>query len=152
MFAMVSRTESYVAIGCVSLGGIVSALLASKGSHFLANFAFYWLPQLGVLAFVCLCKPRLAVIAGVATVLAVYLAAFGTWAFTRNSPESMAWLGYLFSLPGALLAAVGAAIMLRARLHIHPLAAGAMAAGVVFAGIAINQTVVCSTVIYCLGK
>ncbi|MBB6246226.1 hypothetical protein [Rhodanobacter sp. A1T4] len=149
---MPHKTESYAAIICVSLGLVVSTLLAPKNSFFLANAAFYWASQLGVLAFVFLFEPRPAIVAGVAIALATYLAAFGIWVFTRMHPDSMAWLLYVFSLPGATVGAVGVAGALRSRSTLHPLIAGSVTACVVLAGVILNQAAVCSTFFYCLGK
>jgi len=147
-----AHAERYAAIACVSLGLLVAVLLAPKNSFFLSNVGFYWASQLGVLALALLFKPRAAMVAGVALALAVYLAAFGAWLFTRTRPDAMAWLGYVFSLPGAVVGAIAAAALHGRRPGLRPLVAGIMAAALVLVGIALNQVVVCSTVMYCLGK
>jgi hypothetical protein len=64
----------------------------------------------------------------------------------------MAWLGYLFSLPGALVGAISATYYLRRREDFRALVAGSVAASAVMFGVLINQVAVCSTVMYCLGK
>lgn len=150
--AMIQNTERLAAIGCVALGLVVSVLLAPKDSFFLPNAAFFWGSQLSVLAFAWLFRSRSAIVAGVAIALVAYLSAFEAWVFTRIHPESMFWLGYVFSLPGAVVGAIAVAMSLRSRPQLRPLVAGSVAAGVVLAGIVLNQTAVCSTVMYCLGK
>jgi hypothetical protein len=153
MFAVSPQnTERYAAIGCVSLGLVISVLLAPKNSLFLPNFAFFWASQLGVLAVTWLLKSRVAVVAGVAIAMAIYLAAFGAWAFTRVQPDSMAWLGYLSSLPGAVVGTCVAEASLGYRPHLRPLLVGSLTAGIVLVGVICNQVAVCSTVMYCLGK
>jgi hypothetical protein len=62
-----------------------------------------------------------------------------------------AWLGYLISLPGGALAAIGAALWLRGRTSWRAWLVGCFAAGAVLLGIIINQAVVCSTQMYCGG-
>jgi hypothetical protein len=149
---MSPNIERHAAVGCVLLGLAVSILLARKNSFFFPNVAFFWASQLGVLEFVWLFRCRPAIVAGVAIALATYLAAFGAWLFTRTHPESMAWLGYVFALPGAVIGALGAAAWLRKRQDLRPLVAGSLAAVAVLTGVVLNQTAVCSTVMYCLGK
>ncbi len=77
---------------------------------------------------------------------------FDAWVFTRTHPDSMAWLGYVFSLPGAVVGAVLVALLLQRQPNLGSIAASLLAAASVAAGIAINQAVVCSTVMYCGGK
>jgi ABC-type sulfate transport system permease component len=127
-------------------------MLAPKNSHFFPNFLFFSGPQLLMLAFVLLFRPRAPVVAGIAFSLALYLGLFGAWVFTRTHPESMAWLGYMFSLPGGVVGAVLAAVLSRKRPDLGSLAAGLAAAALVAAGIIVNQVVVCSTFMYCGGK
>jgi hypothetical protein len=147
-----ARLERQAAFACVTVGIAVSVALAPKDSWLLSNAAFYWGSQLAVLALLLPIRPRPAVVAGVALALAMYLAAFGAWVFTRARPESMAWLGYAFSLPGAAIAGVGVAVWFRSRVALGPLAIGCIAASAVLVGVGINQAIVCSTVIYCGGK
>lgn len=140
--------EKWIAVACVALGACVSAIFA-WGSHFLSNFAFYWGSQLALLALALVFRPRAAVVAGIAFSLAVYLGLFATWVFTRAHPDSMAWLGYVFALPGGAIGAILAAFASRKRAQVERLAVGPLAAGLVAAGIGLNQAVVCSTVMYC---
>ncbi len=134
------------------LGFVVSAALAPKDSYFLPNATFYWVQQLAVIALLLIFRPRPAIISGVAFALALYLAAFGAWVFTRTHRESMSWLGYIFSLPGALVGGIIIAVWLRRRPTLQPLVAACISASAVLIGIFINQAVVCGTVMYCAGK
>lgn len=152
MKSILSGIERKLAVACVTLGGCISAVLAPKDSFFFPNFLFFWGSQVLILAFVLLFRPRAAVVAGIAFSLALYLGLFGAWLFTRTHPESMAWLGYVFSLPGAVVGAVLVALLLQRQPNLGPYAAVLLAAALVAAGIAINQVVVCSTVMYCGGK
>jgi hypothetical protein len=147
------RLSREINVACVSvlLGVVVAAALAPRTSFFLSNFLWYWVPQACVLILLWPLKARPAAVAGVAIALALYLGAFGWWLLSRRHPESLAWLGYLFSLPGAALAAVGAALWLRGRTGWSALFAGCFAAGAVLVGIIVNQAVVCSTQMYCGG-
>lgn len=61
----------------------------------------------------------------------------------------MAWLGYFFSFPGALIGAGFAIVSEKPKTPITPIL---QALGWVVLGVAVNQTVVCSTVMYCLGN
>jgi hypothetical protein len=143
------RREVGLAFGSVLSGVVIAAVLASGGSFFVSNFLWYWVPQACVLILLWLLKARPATFAGVAIALALYLGAFGWWLFSRGHPESLAWLGYLFSLPGAAIAAVSVALWLRGRRGWGALLVGSFAAGAVLVGIIVNQAIVCSTVMYC---
>ncbi len=144
--------ETLSALACILVGGIVAAVLAPRDADFAPNFLFFWLPQGAIVAVVGLLRSRPAVIAGVALALAIYLAGFGAWILTRRHPESMAWLGYLFSLPGATLAAIGVALWQKGRVVSRPVRAGLFATLAVLAGVAANQAIICNTVMYCRGK
>lgn len=144
--------EKRFAVVCVALGSCASVVLAPKDSYFLPNFLFFWGSQILVLAFALAFRPRAAVVAGIAFSLALYLGLFGAWVFTRTYPESMIWLGYVFSLPGAVVGAVLVALLLQRQPSFGPFAAALLAAASVAAGITINQAVVCNTVMYCGGK
>jgi hypothetical protein len=145
--------EYLVAVTSIVIGIAVSAAFALKGPWFLSNLLFYWVPQACVLVLFCLYKPpRPAVFAGVALALAAYLGLFGVWLFSRHPPESMAWLGYLFSLPGAVVGSFLAIGRLARREEQRPLVIGSAVGAAALVGIAANQAVVCGTVMYCAGK
>jgi len=135
---MGSSNERDAALLCVVLGFIVTGLLTSK-YYFWGNFIWYWGPQLGVLAFTWLFRGRPALVAGTAIALAIYFAAFHTWVFTRVHPQSMMWLIYLFSMPGAVWGTIEAADWLRDRPHLSPFTAGLIGTAAVLTGIALNQ-------------
>lgn len=147
-----SPNESLFLLPSVLSGVAVAVLLSPKDDYFLGNFAFYWLPQAIVLAVLLVFVSRPAVLSGVAIVLAIYLALFGAWVFSRSHPDSMAWLGYLSSLPGAGLGAIVGALYVERvdrQGYTRAAIAGAVAALFTFSGLALNQLVVCSTEMYC---
>ena len=145
------RIERHIAVAaCIS--GLTVAFSLSHKSYFLGSMAFYWGPHLAVLALVSMFKPRSAVIAGIAFGLSIYLAAFAIWVSTRLHPSPMAWLGYLFALPGAL-AGAGIALYIQNReANLGTLATTMAALCCVLLGITFNQVVVCNTLFYCGGK
>jgi hypothetical protein len=145
-------TEFRIAIACVLVGLSVAVALSVGRYGFLMNMAFFWGSQLAVVACALLFKPRPITVAGLALALAVYLTAFATWAFTRIHPEELVWLGYSFSLPGAIVGAGIARAYLHNHLRLGLLLSGAVSLGCALAGIAVSQAVVCSTVMYCGGK
>lgn len=145
--------EKQIAAICIILGACVSVALGPKDSFFFPNFLFFWGSQvLLIAAFVLLFRPRAAVVAGIAFSLALYLGLFGSWVFIRSYPDSMAWLGYVLSLPGAAVGAVFAASLPQRKPNLGSLAVGLAAAASVASGIAANQLLVCSTLMYCGGK
>jgi hypothetical protein len=145
----VSRTLA--ARACVLSGLLVAALLAPKDSYFLPNLAYLWLPQLAILLLAWFSHAnRLAALAGTALAMAVYLAAFGAWLLSRPHSEALAWLGYLFSLPGAAFGVLmAAAVCGKVAPSGRMLAVASTFAVAVSIGIILNQGVVCATVLHC---
>jgi hypothetical protein len=96
-------------------------------------------------------KAQRAVFAGAAIAMALYLSLFSLWYFKGGAADStaMAWLGYFFSFPGAL---IGAVLAIFTKSPTSRSIAVLIAFGWVALGIAVNQTIVCSTVMYCLGS
>lgn len=144
--------EAWSAILGVALGVAVSMKLALGVpgiDFFVVNTLGFWIPQLVVLGLLLLFKPRPAVVAGVAGVLAIYCWVYAAGIRSTNDREGLAYLGYVFSFPGA---AIGASFIGQ-QLHLHPvnnaITAAVAAAFVVASGIFVNQVMICHTVIYC---
>jgi len=132
-----------------AIGLFVAALLSPWNRYFLGNLAEFWLPH-AVMLFVLLalrCRP--GVIAGVALVLACYLAAYAMWVQSLSGVQGLVWLGYTFSLPGAAIGALVGFGVMRER----PMGGAAMAMGAgvgfTFVGLAMNQALICSTLMHC---
>lgn len=132
-------------------GLMIAAWISPHNEYFLESFAMYWLPHAAVLAILLLFKAQRAVFAGAAIAMALYLSLFSLWYFKGVGADqtAMAWLGYLFSFPGAL---IGAVLAIFYGKRSGSIIAVLLAFGWVALGLAINQTVVCSTVMYCLGR
>lgn len=141
------------AIIALIIGLGVAAGVASRAPRFSwSNFSFYWLPQAAVLGILPFLAPSPALFGGVACALACYLAAFAKWLFSRSHPDSMAWIGFYLSLPGALIGAGTARAVVARWPTLHPVAIALLGFGLVIGGIAAIQAVVCSTVMHCRGK
>jgi hypothetical protein len=104
------RSSYAVPLACVIAGVTIAVWIAPKNGYFWENFAYYWLPQAAVVVLAWLCKASRGVLGGTAITLALYLVLFDIWA-----TESMAWLFYLFSFPGALSGALLAAFISKKR-------------------------------------
>jgi hypothetical protein len=142
--------ERKLAISALVLGLLVAALLAQKGANFLPNLGFFWLSQIIALSLCLPFRPRPAVIAGAAFALATYLAGFALWVATHPNSAGPVWFGYLFSLPGAAVGAIAAALLLRDRFRYGVAIAILSTAGLALLGLLLNQTMICMTVMYCL--
>jgi hypothetical protein len=143
--------ENQVATLCVITGVGVAFVLAPRDSYLFmfGNVAFFWLPQAIVLGILIPLSSRSAVVSGTAIVLALYLAAFGAWVFSSPRPDSMAWLGYIFSLPGAGVGALIGLFVVRRRNFSTAFTAGAISALCTLFGLIANQALICGTVMYC---
>lgn len=145
----------FLILSCVP-GVIVAAWLAPKDEYFMANFLFHWASQLVSLivlglVMIRLIETRLVITAlsAAALVLALHLALFGAWLFSRSHPESIAWIGYLFSLPGALIGAIAGALVVRSQRHENAAKVGMVSSLFAASGVAMSQMVVCSTMMHC---
>lgn len=108
----------------------------------LLNVFFVWLPQAIVLGLVGLSSVRRAAISGIAITLNIYFICFAVWVFSRSHPESMAWLLYIFSFPGA---AIGASIgewFVKQEVSITAYKAGKVAGICTLIGLILNQFIV----------
>jgi hypothetical protein len=142
--------ESFALLPSVLAGVAVAIVLAPKNDFFFGNFMFYWIPQAIVLGILISFTSRPAVVSGVAVILALYLAAYGAWLFfTTTDDAGLAWLGYLFSLPGAAIGAIAGALFIKQRNYQRAMIVGAIAAVSSLVGLVLNQLLICSTVMYC---
>lgn len=133
------RADALLAMfGVVCCIGTAS-YLAPKGAYFLPNALIYLCLQLAVVAIGLLVWPRRAVVGGVAVAMSLYLAAFHWWVNLVRDPDGLIWIYLLFSLPGAVAAALGMGWWLKSRPPIAPWAAFGVTAGAVIGGICINQ-------------
>src|SRR5512138_1276056 len=130
------------ALPCLGLGVAVGLSPLEHGLRiFLWNFSSFWVPQAAVLALLLPLRPRPAIVAGAALVMALHLAAFAGWMHTLGPGQALAWLFYLFSFPGALAGAALAALVSRRRPRLSAARAGAAAAALTAIGIAVNHAV-----------
>ena len=147
--------ELLITYASLASGALVSVLLSQPGKMFFADFSFLWGSQLTVLFILWIFSVifrfkslTLPFYAGVSLVLAVYLFVFDWWIFSINKSEGLAWLGYYFSLPGAVIGGFFAVARFKPR---PALVIAAFAAAYVFAGIAVAQMFSCQFVMKCGG-
>ena len=137
----------------ILLGFLVATITAAcSGMYIMANAGFYWLSQVIVLGVLACLNPSKAVIGGVAIGLGCYLAAFAIWLFSSSHPESMTWLFYLFSLPGALIGGCTAHFLVSRLKPLTSINTAFMAFGLTIAGVAVNQTVIWFAIFYQKGR
>jgi hypothetical protein len=146
---LVGTEARWADIGIACCVGMAYAL-APKDESFLSNAMFYLVSQILVVIIALIFQPRPAAVGGVAIAISLYLAAF--WAWTQTIPprlSGLVWLGYLFSLPGAVLGALVIIGWLKTRPQMASFAAFCISVAAVIVGVSINQAAVCKTVMYC---
>ena len=143
--------EWQATMASVLLGVCIAVAISPKDSFFLGNFIIYWGPQAVILIFLSLASRNHSVVASTAVILALYLAAFNFWVTShiRPDPLALAWLGYLFSLPGAAIGATFGAFLIAAGFIPRFISLAALSAFCTLLGLVLNQLVVCSTVMHC---
>ena len=98
---MPNRVATFFLLGGLVLLAGTAACLAPHDRHFAQNFAWYWLPAVVVLVAAVALGVAASVAAGGGLALALFLAAFNSWVASLGRGGDMAWLGYLFTMPGA---------------------------------------------------
>lgn len=142
--------ESFALLLCVLAGVVVAIVLAPKDDYFLGNFMFWWIPQAIVLSILISFTSRPAVVSGAAVILAIYLAAYGAWiSLSATNDNGLSILGYLFSLPGAVVGAIAGAFFIKQRNYLRAVVVGSVVAASTLVGLALNQLLLCKTLIYC---
>jgi len=140
--------SSAIVVVLLSAAGVAAQV--GNDQYFLGQFTWIWGPQAALVALLLLFKPRPAAIVGSLLVTSVYQVAYVAFVNTHSDGEGLIWLGYLFSFPGAAIGAVLCTIWFHVR---HPNSSGLRIGGVTAAstllGLTLNQTVICSTVMYC---
>lgn len=132
-----SKQEVNCARGAVLAGLAVAVMLCGGNQPDLLLYA--WVPQALLLMVMAMIGARPAAIGGAAFALAVFLGFFNWEVHTYAANDGLAWLLYLFSLPGGLVAGVVVALRLDRFDGRTPLNAGLAAATWVIAGIAVNH-------------
>lgn len=145
----ISIQEIIFTLSCILIGVAAAVMIAPKNSYFFSNFTFYWLPQAVLLATLLITRCRLPVICGVALILSGHLVCFNFWISSKPHPDSMTWLGYLFSLPGAAIGAFSSALAVKHFKIDSSLILGGIAFSFTLVGLILNQVFICTTLMYC---
>ena len=141
-----------------ALGGNWDRLLHRRGINhrvlcrrIIAHSVPGWVVLLALFGGALFGRPRPAAIGGIAAALALDQAAMAALEIRFYGGDGLMFpFVYLFSLPGAILGALVMIVWLTASQQRAPFASFCISAAAVLAGVAINQAVVCNTVIsYC---
>lgn len=148
--------EKQFAIICGAFGILVATLLSpmdqlfSESVLFWGNLLAFWGPHLLILVLALALCLRGAYIAGILFALALYLSLYGIWVFFYASPnDSLIWLGYWFSMPGAVIGEILLAIFVNKKRTYSAWVAWLIALTVISICIAMNQFILCKTLLHC---
>ncbi len=147
-----NRTSTYgiiFTIFCILSGVFVAIYISPKNSFFWGNFKIFWFPQAVVLMILFFTRYKTPIICGAALLLSIYLAIFNFWISSSPNPESMAWLGYSFSFPGAAIGALISAPIVNKFGIKNSFILGSIGFLLTLIGLALNQSLICTTVMLC---
>lgn len=143
----IKLNERFVAIFVIFAGICTAIVIAPYNKYFLLNFLFYWGPQGIILSILYFGRIHLSIIAGSAFIMTLHLIAYDI-CISRPS-DAMAWLGYLFSIPGALVGAFIFGLYMKKYPYKYNLFIGLGGAFSTLVGIGIIQLYLCCSVLYC---
>lgn len=143
----IKLNERLIAILVIFAGICTAIVIAPHNKHFLPNFLYYWGPQGIILSILYFGRIHLSVIAGSALIMTLHLIAYDIW-ISRPS-DAMAWLGYLFSIPGALVGALAFGLLMKKYPYKSALFIGLWGSFSTFVGIGMIQLYLCCSVLYC---
>ena len=139
--------ERFSAISAIVIGILVAIIIAPKNEFLLPNFLYFWLPQGIIIGLLYATKMRPSVITGSAIIMTLHLIGYAIW--VSSPSDAMAWIGYFFSIAGALVGAFIVGIILKK----YPVQSSTLAVLGAYIGaligIAIIQIGLCCTVLYC---
>lgn len=136
-----SVTEARIAYGVVALGAAFAAAVSGWNAYFLGNFLFLWGPLAALCVLLLALRARPAMIAGASLATTGHLALFCLWASTLPAREgAMAWIGYVFALPGGGCAALLAAARVDQKRSC--LQAVLLSFGITLAGLVLSEALV----------
>ena len=129
-------------VGSMICLGVAAAAFAPHDRFFLENFLWFWFPPAAVVVVTALIGAAPGGLAGTGLALVIYLVGYHAWA-----RESLAWLGYLFAMPGAAIGAIAArSVGGQPNAHGRSFVINFL---FVAGGLAAASGVLCSTVMYC---
>ena len=131
------------------IGFIAAILISPMNKYFLGNFLWFWLPQATIISLLFIIKVRSSIITGCTLIMTIHLIFYWFWISSSSDPSStMAWIGYLFSIPGAFIGSfLFATLIKKYQFSNTIIIIGASVS--TFIGIAIIQLGLCCTVLYC---
>ena len=151
-FAVIRSSPNEVrsVVLAATLGATFVAAISSKDRHFFGQFFYAWAPHAALYLLLFALRARPATITGASLAATVHLAVFWLWANTLPATgNGLIWLGYFFALPGGLCAAVLAKLLIDMKRPL--LQASLLSFGTTLAGFALNQGLVCTTLLHCNG-
>ncbi|QFR43041.1 hypothetical protein [Sulfurimonas xiamenensis] len=142
--------EHSVARIIVLLGIITAIVIAPKNHFFLPNFLYYWLPQGVIIGLLFLAKMRASVITGCSLTMTTFLISYAILMSSTSEPSAaMAWIVYLFSIPGALIGAFIFGMTAKKLQYNSSIVVGIGSLISTLIGVGIIQLAFCCTVMYC---
>lgn len=128
---------------------IVAATVLTKGDALYIGLWYYILVPLTILGLCAAIRPQPFFLLGASVALSITFIAYLRINWGASYPDGLLGLGHLFSLPGALIGAVIAAIASKR----HVFVGSFLAIVVGFLGVSVgffcNQLLVCNTFMWC---
>ena len=131
----------------VSLAVVATVML--KGDALFVGVWYYVTVPLIFVGMSAALSVRPLFLLGVALALSTTFFAYLAINWRAARPEGMLVLGHLFSLPGAAIAVVITALVLKRFPLVHPVAALISGYCALIAGFLLNQLLVCNSLIWC---
>lgn len=143
------QTDRRLAWAAVLLTAAFAAGIGPWDRHVVTGALYFLLPQATIVGIALLVCRRGAAAFGSALALALYMGLYAIWVHLQTHPDGLIWLGYFFSLPGAALGSLIAAVIARDHRTRSACFIAALTTSGTAIGIALNQSALCATLIHC---
>jgi hypothetical protein len=125
------------------------ALVVFKGDALYLGLWYYITVPLVILGVCAAIRPAPLFLSGVGLAIAISMLVLMSVNWRAARPEGLLGLGHIFSLPGAIVVVVAAALRARNLQIVRPFPAFLLGFGGYGGGYFMNQLLVCNTVMWC---
>ena len=137
------------AIYAAIIGLLVVIIVLVKGDALYMGLWYYFLVPVVIVGIGAALRAKPMFIFGTSLAIAITLISYMSINWCASRPDGLLGLGHLFSLPGAVVGVIIAAILLKRRTTTSLFVAFLFGLIGLLSGFFVNHLIICNTVLYC---